>query len=93
MSIASIILTALNWIVYILGFISVIGFMFVIPAGIIFLVLYFSEKDELKKKSWKKKGIWIVASPFILIFGALIIGVIVRVIANLYTNTGANTVL
>jgi hypothetical protein len=76
MTTGEIIFSIINWVLYTIGIVAVIGMGPSFGFGVYFLIMRFKEKEETKKKSLLKKGIFILLLPWILIVGSLILVVI-----------------
>jgi hypothetical protein len=80
MSIVSVILKLFIWFFSLIGIVGVVGLIPFGVTGIVFLIIQANEKDIIKKKSYKKKGIVFLVLPWALIAGSLFLIVIFSVI-------------
>lgn len=78
----NIILNIIMWIAGAAGFIGIIGLIPCMVFGIIRLSKVSHETDEAKRKSLKKWGIVLLVSPWVLIFGGLVLLFAIRTLLN-----------
>ncbi|MFC1623428.1 hypothetical protein ACFL16_03425 [Patescibacteria group bacterium] len=78
-----IILNLTTWLVGLVGILGIIGLLPLLVTGIVFLVKAGNEEDEVKAKKSKKRGIWFMVSPMLMIAGALIVNVILAFIKTM----------
>lgn len=83
-SIVAIILHILMWLTALLGVIGVLSIAPSCITGIIFLTKSSEKPDDTQKSSAKKKGLFFLFAPFIMIFSSIVIYTLLALLRSVF---------